>query len=381
LNGILLLSTLIKPGAPYHLRGLITCVLLLVNIAVYVTVYHFSARDHESLGFVLSLFVACAAAYSLLALGSLVLFELGFGPAQNLVALRDIGDLAMNGGHSPTPRPLLLEPNIGSYLGAIGVIALFRSVFAVGRTRLLFGLASGAIFIGVLLSYSRGAWVGTLVGLVVGGVALIFVRGAAGFSARKLTVVAAVLVASVGLSLLAVPTAKTILLARAANLVNADRGTGQQRLAFWGTITRDALNEPIIGHGVDAYRALLPPRPSYCSFCGAFVAENIVVEVFHGAGAVGLAAYLVLQLSMIALLVRAFIASRHVPKELRALVIAALGGYATIVVCSLFNPSFWGNTYWALWGLFVAFAVTVSRAWPRRLGSVLPISMRAPVGS
>lgn len=366
LDGIFFFSTLINPDAPYHLRGLISCLLLLFNIALYLSVVRFTAGSASALNHVYSLLIGVASAYALLAVVSLVLFELGFGPARQLVQLIDIGDLTMNGGNTPTPRSWLLEPNMGSYLAAIGVMALIRSGFSTGRARVWLGLASATIFVGVLLSYSRGAWLAAAVGLATAGLIVLMTRRGVSLSPAKLGAVGAIFVLAIAGSVIAAPSVKTVLVARVANLLNIESGTGSQRLAFWVQITEDALRKPVLGHGSDAYRVLLPPPPASCQSCGPYVAENITVEIFHTSGFVGLAAFLGLQVLLVRLVIRGLRRSGAGSGRQRGLAIAAAAAYVTIIVAAQANPSFWGNMHWALLAVAVASALEAAAPSPYR---------------
>jgi len=366
LDGVFFFSTLINPSAPYHLRGLITSVLLLVNIAMYLSIFRFATSSADALDHIYSLLVGLASVYALLAVLALALFELGFGPARYLVQLSDIGDLTMNGGTTATPHPLLLDPNMGSYLGAIGVMALIRSIFSAGRTRLWLAVASVGIFVGVLLSYSRGAWLATSSGLVAASVIVLITRQWISLPPVRLAAVVTIFALAVAGSLVVAPSVKTVLAARVANLLNIQAGTGSQRLAFWERITEDGLRKPLLGHGSDAYRALLPPPPPSCRSCGPYVAENITVEVFHTSGLVGLAVYLALQVLTVSLLIRALRRSRDRAIPQRGLAIAAAAGYLTITLASQTNPSFWGNMYWALLAVVVVSAAEAAAPFPSR---------------
>jgi len=366
LDGLFFFSTLINPNAPYHVRGLISSLLLLINIAMYLSIFRFAAGSAGALNHVFSLLAGFAAVYALFAALTLALFELGFEPARHLIQLSDIGDLTMNGGTTATPHPLLLDPNMGSYLGAIGVMALIRSIFSAGRARLWLGLASAVIFLGVLLSYSRGAWLAAGCGLVAATLILVITRQWFGLSPARLAAVGAIFVLAIAGSLLVAPSVKTVLAARVANLLNIQAGTGSQRLGFWEQISEDGLRKPLLGHGSDAYRALLPSPPPSCRSCGPYVAENITVEVFHTSGFVGLAAYLALQVVAIALLIKALRRSRDGTSRQRGLAVAASAGYITIVIASQTNPSFWGNMYWALLAVVVASAAETLAAFPGR---------------
>ncbi len=353
LNGVLLIATAVNVHSPYHLRGFITCILLAVNIAFYVLVYHCAAARRSHLEELLKFVVTLAAVFSIASVLTLLLYQLGFGPARYLMQLRSLGDWTMTNANTLSARPWLLDPTMASYLAAVGVMSLGRAL--IGETdRAFFGLASGAMFLAVLLSYSRGAWLGVGLGLLTMAILLIATRQRP-FIGRRSLAFGFALVVLTGLAInFAVPTARSILFARAANALNIQRGTGHERLGFWVKITADGLRSPLIGHGSDSYRALLPPPPKTCSFCGPYVAENATVELFHDAGVAGLALFLATAVLTVVGAARILRDWGRATASDRARALAGMGGFVAILVGSEVNPSFWGNLYWSLWALSTA---------------------------
>ncbi len=353
LDGCFFLSTAINWQSPLLLRGFISCSLLLANIAFFGVVYWHAQRPLHA-EHLLRVVVAIAAVYALIGIIALLLYQLGFGPARYLVEFRTLGNWTMGSGAQDAlaPRPWFLEPNIGSYMGAIGVMAMAKSLIIPNRARWFYGVSTSVIFTGVLLTYSRGAWLGAIVGGAAAVVLVIISRGLISIRPLTVAVVAATLGAAALVFLTAVPSVKTVLVARMENILNFGQGTGSQRLAFWAKITKDALNRPILGHGANAYQLLLP-SPTCPPPCGPYVAENAVVEIFHTSGVVGLAIYMAVTIMVVLLFWRAF-ATRDRPLAMRAAAIPAISGYLSLLVASQLNPSFWGNMYWAIFGLAVA---------------------------
>lgn len=364
LNGVLLIATAVNFHSPYHLRGFITCILLAVNIGFYLLVYRYASGDESRLEELLRFVVSLAALFSIASVVVLFLYQVGFAPARYLMQLRSLGDWTMTNANTLSARPWLLDPTMASYLAAVGVMSLARAVVGQNR-RAFFSLAGGAILVAVLLSYSRGAWVGFGLGILATVIVLIATRQRTLISLRTLALgLGLVVVASLAINFM-VPTARSILVSRAVNALNIQRGTGHERLGFWAKITVDGLRSPLIGHGSDAYRALLPPPPKSCAFCGPYVAENATVEIFHGAGVLGLTIYLATLVITIGGAVRALRHWRVASPSQRGLAAAAVGGFVAIFVGSQVNPSFWGNLYWSLWAISNAalWFQPLSRAW------------------
>jgi len=344
LDACFFLSTAINWRSPVILRGFITCTLLAVNIAFFVVVYWHARRPQRATR-LLRILVTIAAIYAVFGIVVLLLYQVGFGPARYLVEFRALGDWTMgNAQYDPTPRPWFLEPNVGSYLAAIGVMAFAMTLIAGTRERWFYGIAAGAILTGVLLTYSRGAWVGAIVGGAT--VVTLVVKNRGMISVRPLPLIglSAALVLTLLVVTAAVPSVKTVLVARLENILNIGQGTGHDRLVFWLRITRDALHQPILGHGANAYQLLIP---------SPLVAENATVEIFHTSGLLGLILYVALNVMVVVMFWRAF-GPRGKSPAMRAAAIIPFGGFLSLLVSSQMNPSFWGNLYWAIFGLVIA---------------------------
>jgi O-antigen ligase len=352
LDACFFLSTAINSQSPVQLRGFITCALLLFNIVFFIVVYWHARRIDQGQR-VLRLIVALGAMYSLLGMLVLLLNQLGFAPAHRMVEFRTLGNWTMGDQSQDvlTPRPWFLEPNIGSYLAAIGVMALGRTLISSVVERWFYGICAALIFTGVLLTYSRGAWLGAIAGGGTIMVSLIWHRGEVSIRPVALLGLLAAFAISLTVLVTEVGSIKTVVVGRLENILNVGQGTGQQRFEYWSTITRDALRQPILGHGANAYQLLLPrtcPAP-----CPRFVAENATVEIFHTSGVIGLAFYVAIAV-LVALLFRNALARAGQSHALRGAAIVAIGGYVALLVSSQLNPSFWGNMYWAIFGLAVA---------------------------
>jgi O-antigen ligase len=357
LDACFFVSTAINWQSPVQLRGFITCALLFVNITFFAVVYWHAHRVSESER-LFRLVVAIAALYSLAGMLALILNQLGFAPAHSLVEFRTMGNWTMGDPSQDalTPRPWFLEPNIGSYLAAIGVMAFAKTLLS-SAYRWLYGLSAALILTGVLLTYSRGAWLGAIVGGATIVALLIWYRSAMSIRPVALIGLLGALATSLVVLVTAVPSIKTVVVARLENLVNVGQGTGLQRLDYWSTITEDSLRQPILGHGANAYQLLLPHTCPAIS-CPRYVAENATVEIFHTSGIVGLALYVAIAVTVVVLFRKSVVQIGRSSAS-RAAAIAGIGGYASLLVSSQLNPSFWGNMYWALFGLAIALMAPV----------------------
>jgi O-antigen ligase len=130
--------------------------------------------------------------------------------------------------------------NLALYLGRVLPLALAAAVWGVrGRWRWAYAVASAVMLVGVLLTYSRGAW---LLGMPV---ALLFLAAMRGRRAVAITVVVLV----IALALVALTAGGD----RVALLVDAGQGTSFLRLQLWKSSIAMVRDHPILGVGLDNF--------------------------------------------------------------------------------------------------------------------------------
>jgi hypothetical protein len=221
-----------------------------------------------------------------------------------------------------------------------------------GKRAFSYILLAILLFIGDILAYSRGAWLGTLVGLLVLAGLAIAKPGWANIRPQRVVLVLTLACATGALILVFVPSVYDVLLGRGANLLNAQQGTGLGRLADWNLLITDGLKQPILGHGADAYKALLLP---------GLVVESASVEIFHSAGILGLGLYAMAYLLVVARLIRGVFGSRPESAD-RAMPAVALASFVALFVSSQLNPSMWGNMYWLLLAICLAASTSAGQS-------------------
>jgi O-antigen ligase len=130
--------------------------------------------------------------------------------------------------------------NLALYLGRVLPLAVAAAVWGVrGRWRWAYAVASVVMLVGVLLTYSRGAW---LLGIPVALLFLAAMRGR-----RAVAVVAVVLV--VALALVSVTAGGD----RMALLLDAGEGTSFLRLQLWKSSISMVRDHPVLGVGLDNF--------------------------------------------------------------------------------------------------------------------------------
>jgi hypothetical protein len=328
---------------------------MVLNIAIVVLVYDQASRDQRGFERTLNFALIAGAVFSALGLMTLILFQLGINALSPLIEFRSLGDWTIAGGMTLVPRPIIFEPNVASYLGALGLFALGISLASRGRRAVTYALQAVLLFAGDAVAYSRGAWLGTIAGGLVLASLAIARPGWANIRPQRIVVALVLVGVTVALVSTLVPSVEDVIIGRGANLLNIQQGTAFDRLSNWQVLFTDGLNQPIFGHGADSYKALIPARE---------VAENASVEIFHASGIVGLAFYFSANLVVLVVLARALFESRSTAS--RAVAASALASFGALLISSQMNPSMWGNMYWLLIGIFLASAVTQPSPAPSR---------------
>jgi hypothetical protein len=348
LDGAYFAATLLHPSSQFLFRGLIACALLTINVGIFVLFVRQLLPDPRLIERATRWLIALYAVYALAGILMVLVNLSGLDPHDYLVQVDTLGNWTMTseGANTQIPRPWSFEPNTGSQMAAVCLLALTKAMQRDERHRGLLWLSAALIFIGVLLSFSRGAWVGL-------GAGMILLPFGARYAPRQgpnlrtsIWRTVAVLIGTVvgGYFLLVafLPYLKDVLIDRLMTLTMWDQGTMFLRYQNYLILINDALASPIIGRGAAAYRGLLE---------APFVPESFLVETFHSAGLLGLAAFVWLQIYFLRQGLRLLRAGRHL--QLRW-VMPFLISYAGYFVSIQTNPDGWGAFNWMFMALLVA---------------------------
>lgn len=344
------LATLLHPGSGFFFRGLISCTLLAVNVGIFLLFCRTLLAAPEMIDRLCRLLVVLYTAYALSGILLLAINLAGLDPNNNLVQVDSLGNWTMKaeGANTPVQRPWSFEPNTGSQMAAVSILALVRAL-AVTHRRYSYLFASAVIFLGVVLTFARGAWVGYGAGIVASMVILSLAANrhqeqSRGHLLRMGTLVVGSIVASYLLLVNLFPYLKDVLMARLFTL-SADKwttGTLYERFWAWSQFIHEGIQSPLLGHGADSYRRLIaPPR----------VSENFLIESFHVSGIWG---PLIMCWVHIVLLHRAWRALRRGGHRRLPWLVPLLCGYSCIFASAQMNPSMWGGFYWMLLGIVSA---------------------------
>jgi O-antigen ligase len=180
------------------------------------------------------------------------------------------------------------QPNeLGSFAAAVAVLAV-AVLLALPRRHPLRLLALAAAlpgYLAVAASLSRGAWIGSALGLLV-------FASLAGPAVRR-RLVAGLAAAAVGLlavaTVLPAGSALSVVRDRAASLVNGQRNPYDDRPAIWREALRQWAARPLLGGGPGAY-PVLAERAAGLAMVRPEHAHGLVLTVATEQGLVGLAA-------------------------------------------------------------------------------------------
>ena len=252
----------------------------------------------------------------------------------------------------------MVEPNIlGSFAGAQLLIAL---TLWSGHSELLDGLWRRRVRVlmlaaaaALLLSFTRSAWVGAVVG--VGALMLTRRRGnRVGLGKMLIPLAAAVLLVAI---VLTVPSdAATLLRFKLANLFNVASPTAAVRLIVYGMAIDQLQVHPIIGWGTFTFAALAAQGADFARYEGwrNLWIGNYLLLALHDTGIIGLALWTGFLWSTMQAGVRARKATLDGEAALR--ITALLLGVVTLLVAYLATSGFTLGYPWLVMGLLAAYA-------------------------
>lgn len=348
LDGAFFLATLLHFGSPFFVRGLMSCALLALNIGIFIIFIRLLLPDRKLLDRATRWLIVMYAIYALAGVVMVLANLSGLDPHNHLVQIDTLANytMTMEGGNTPIPRPWSFEPNTGTQMAAVCLLALTKAMQRDERHRRLLWLCAALIFVGVMLSFARGAWVGLAVGLILLPFGLRYVP----FHRpqlrqpfwRTFAVVSITLVGGYFLLTALLPYLRDVLLERLLTLSDWDKGTMFIRYQNWMMLITDGLHSPVFGHGGAAYRGVLP---------APLVPESFLIETFHSAGFVGVAAFFWIQIHLFRRALSRLRVGMHL--EIRWIIpfVVAYSGY---IVAAQTNPNIWSAFYWMFLAMFTA---------------------------
>ncbi len=242
---------------------------------------------------------------------------------------------------SGVPRLIGILPSstaLGVYLAVALAGGLTLALAAPSAERRAAGLLSVPLLLGVLLTFTRGAWIGVIVALalvlvlrrswrMIGGLASV---GAAGL---------------LGMGLL-----QPTLLARVLRL---GEGTGSARREIWAAALRAVQDSPLLGLGIDQFSHVDPARYAIpqIRFLTLAHPHNLGLDVWLQLGALGL----IVVGAMLALTARQLWRARRNPVAL-----AALAMLIDVVVHGMLDQTLLGGDLFYLWWMLVLLGLSAT---------------------
>lgn len=278
-----------------------------------------------------------------------------------------VNDAAQPVGSYGTMR----EPNIyGSYSAAMLVLATGLTLLPtthpmVGpRTARVVAACSA---IGLILSFTRGAWLGAFVGLVV---LLVLAGRHFGLRIRLRTLLAPVaLLAILSLVLWFSPfEAAEFFRYKVRNLLNPQSSNAVVRLVVFGLALEQFAQRPLLGWGTYSFAPLMAEGIAFRqleNWQNLWI-PNFVLQVMHDTGIVGLLVFLALLASVIRRGLRAARAAAESDRPRAAALVALVASYCTLFVPFLFTTGFSLGYAWLLPALIGAHARQVLDVAPGR---------------
>ena len=254
----------------------------------------------------------------------------------------------------------MVEPNIfGSFMGAfvalaVAILAVARPASATPSSRLLRWTAALSA-VGLVLSFTRSAWIGTIVAL-----AFVALMGRRWLRVRTRYLLMPPLVGlAIVLALLLLPgSAGTFLRFKLGNLVNFGSETAVLRLMTYSLALEQTLRHPLIGLGTFSFAPLLAEGTDFARFDGwrGLWIGNYLLLALHDTGVIGLGLWLGLLWSIVARGLRASRIASESDPALAAQALALTGAVVSLLVAFLATTGFSLGYPWLLIGLLGAHA-------------------------
>ncbi|MDB4916766.1 MAG: hypothetical protein JWM95_4410 [Gemmatimonadetes bacterium] len=300
------------------------------------------------------LFARClwaAVAASVLGIGAFVLASAGMPVGGAEVSVRAAETMIRPFGAAGT----MLEPNIfGSFMGAMfvftGAIAAFSLRGAVERRTRLVRWTCALCGLGLLLSFTRSAWIGAIVAILT---AVVLGNRLIGSRASQILKPVGVGVAVIAVLLLLPGTTGDFARYKLVNLVNPGSQTALLRILTSTIALQQTLVHPIVGWGTYTFAPLLAEGSDFARFDGwrALWIGNYVLLALHDTGVTGLALWVGMIWSIIANAIRAVRhGAVHSPMLARR-TLALVAGVVTLLISFAATTGFSLGYPWLLIGL------------------------------
>ncbi|MBO0728080.1 MAG: O-antigen ligase family protein, partial [Acidimicrobiaceae bacterium] len=161
-----------------------------------------------------------------------------------------------------------------------------------GFGRLLWANVAAVMAVALLLTFSRGAWLGTVVGVAIAAISRLRVPRPR--EAAIVGIVISLVLVSAALMGIQNRSPVSAILARASSLADPTVGTGGTRLQIWGDTLHLIAARPVAGWGPDTFGLVFPSFQTGDWTPGAQIdrAHSDLLDVASSQGLLGVGAYL-----------------------------------------------------------------------------------------
>jgi putative inorganic carbon (HCO3(-)) transporter len=295
------------------------------------------------------------------------IFAFAAGIAGFRTGMANVEGGPLDGGQAYGAFGTAVEPNIfGSMCQSAFVVAAAMLLLGVRRRVLLWAIVV-TTGLGLLLSFTRGAWLGAICGLLATALLAPVVGRRISLAPLALPTIAGAL----GLAWLWTDDGPAGLFFRykVENLINPQSETASYRLVSYGLAWEQVLQKPVFGWGTFTFAPLLA-QGSDVKELGvehAIWISNYVLLILHDTGIVGLVVFVLLVAAVLRLGLRAARALIGVDRtESAATVVALVASVIGLLISFLATSGFTFTYPWVVIGLIGAYGRAVGAS-PRSL--------------
>lgn len=253
----------------------------------------------------------------------------------------------------------MVEPNLfGAFAAAFLVLAICllavpASAASGTISRRLLRTVAVMSSVALLLSFTRAAWIGTMVGVAC---VVLFGRRTLGIRAARVGKPVAIGVGLALVLLLLPGITGDFLRFKLVNLVNLESRTATLRLLTSALALQQTLDHPIIGYGTFTFAPLIAQGSDFAQYTGwrGLWIGNYLLLALHDTGIIGLALWCGLIWSILARAIRATRTLSATDPESAARTFAMTCAVITLLVSFLATTGFSLGYPWLLIGLLSA---------------------------
>ena len=368
--------------SPARVYSLLQCASLASVWVIYVLLVNFLDTREAAAAFLRRLLWA-AIAGSAIGIAAFVLASLGVDVGGAEVSQAAAERLTQAYG----AYGVMVEPNIfGSFTGASLVLSIVllaglpRDGSATSELRLA-AWTAGVSAVGLVLSFTRAAWLGAVLGLIC----CLAASGRAWMRIGRRRAIGTPLAIVNGLVvvlLLAPGTAASLFRFKLLNLINLQSQTAVLRLLTYSMALDQTATHPVVGWGTFTFAPLVAQGTDFQQFENwrNLWIGNFALLALHDTGAIGLVLWCGMLWSVLARGIRAAAALRPIDPQLSLHTVALVGAVISLLIPFLATTGFSLGYPWLLIGLLGAQArlATTEPATPEAAPPEIPAGLALP---